>query len=166
MATAGSSIDFCTLGMFIIDEIEFPPPKPPVKDIVGGAGAYSALGARIFSAPPLSKSVGWIVDCGSDFPSELRDYIASWDSGVVVRETPNRLTTRGWNGYGKNEHRGMSVLEEECVLWGLTGDSVPVHYAQAAVSARGFERHRAVVGQVVPSHLLAGAMRRACQEHS
>ncbi|CAN9373545.1 unnamed protein product [Alternaria alternata] len=54
-------IDFCTLGMFIIDEIEFPPPKPTVKDIVGGAGSYSALGARIFSPPPQSESVGWIL---------------------------------------------------------------------------------------------------------
>ncbi|KAJ4351052.1 hypothetical protein N0V95_004156 [Ascochyta clinopodiicola] len=107
MANSSSNIDFCTLGMFIIDEIEFPPPKPPVKDIVGGAGAYSALGARIFSPPPQSKSVGWIVDCGSDFPAELRDYIASWESGVVMRETPGRLTTRGWNGYGENEHRAF-----------------------------------------------------------
>lgn len=92
--------------MFIIDKIEFPPPKPPVKDILGGAGSYSALGARVFSPPPQSRSVGWIVDCGSDFPDELRDVIASWESGAVIRETPHRLTTRGWNGYGENEHRG------------------------------------------------------------
>jgi hypothetical protein len=107
MSSTSSNIDFCTLGMFIIDEIEFPPPKPPVKDILGGAGSYSALGARVFSPPPQSKSVGWIVDCGSDFPDELRDVIASWESGAVIRETPHRPTTRGWNGYGENEHRGM-----------------------------------------------------------
>ncbi|OAG06057.1 Ribokinase-like protein [Paraphaeosphaeria sporulosa] len=100
-------MDFCTLGMFIIDEIEFAPPKPPVKDILGGAGSYSALGARIFSPPPHSKSVGWIVDCGSDFPAALRETIASWDTGVLMRETPDRLTTRGWNGYGENEHRAF-----------------------------------------------------------
>ncbi|PVI01832.1 Ribokinase-like protein [Periconia macrospinosa] len=121
-------IDFCTLGMFIIDEIEFPPPKPPVKDILGGAGSYSALGARLFSPPPRSKSVGWIVDCGSDFPSELRDTIAKWDTGVVMRETPQRLTTRGWNGYGDNEHRAFRyttpklrldhhVLADTPLLW-------------------------------------------------
>ncbi|OAG19287.1 Ribokinase-like protein [Alternaria alternata] len=104
-------IDFCTLGMFIIDEIEFPPPKPTVKDIVGGAGSYSALGARIFSPPPQSESVGWIVDCGSDFPPELRDFIAQWRTGVLVRKTPERLTTRGWNGYtGENEHRAFRYL--------------------------------------------------------
>lgn len=93
---------------FSIDEIEFPPPKPPVKDILGGAGSYSALGARLFCPPPQSKSVGWIVDCGSDFPDELRETIARWDTGVVMRETPHRLTTRGWNGYGEHEHRGTS----------------------------------------------------------
>ncbi|KAF1912995.1 Ribokinase-like protein [Ampelomyces quisqualis] len=109
-ATNGDQIDFCTLGMFIIDEIEFAPPKPPVKDIVGGAGSYSALGARIFSPPPQSKSVGWIVDCGSDFPPELREAIAQWQTGVVIRETPDRLTTRGWNGYGENEHRAFKYM--------------------------------------------------------
>lgn len=90
-----------------IDEIYFPPPKPPVKDILGGAGAYSALGARIFSPSPLSKTVSWIVDCGSDFPPKLRQAIAQWDTNCLLRETPERLTTRGWNGYGENEHRGV-----------------------------------------------------------
>ncbi|KAF2639575.1 MAK32-like protein [Massarina eburnea CBS 473.64] len=107
MAAEHGHVDFCTLGMFIIDEIEFPPPKPPVKDIIGGAGSYSALGARLFSPPPRSRAVGWIVDCGCDFPSELRESIAKWDSGVLIRETPDRLTTRGWNGYGEHEHRAF-----------------------------------------------------------
>jgi hypothetical protein len=135
MAADGNQIDFCTLGMFIIgmlylyhvtyptiithlmsDEIEFAPPKPPVKDIVGGAGSYSALGARIFSPPPKSKSVGWIVDCGSDFPFELRQFISQWQTGVVIRETPDRLTTRGWNGYGENEHRGKyETCQDACL---------------------------------------------------
>lgn len=90
------------------DEIEFLPPTPPVKDILGGAGSYSALGARLFAPPPRSKSVAWFVDCGSDFPSELRQAIAKWNTGVVMRETPHRLTTRGWNGYGDKEHRGAT----------------------------------------------------------
>ncbi|KAF2849481.1 PfkB family carbohydrate kinase-like protein [Plenodomus tracheiphilus IPT5] len=110
MAGQHVGIDFCTLGMFIIDEIEFAPPRPPVKDILGGGGSYSALGARMFSPPPQSQSVGWIVDCGSDFPPELRQVIAHWDSGVLLRETPNRLTTRGWNGYGEHEHRAFRYM--------------------------------------------------------
>ncbi|OCK81377.1 Ribokinase-like protein [Lepidopterella palustris CBS 459.81] len=102
-----NGIDFCTLGMFIIDEIEFQPPTPPVTDVLGGAGTYSAVGARIFSPPPKSQSVGWIVDCGSDFPQELREAIAQWDTGCLMRETPQRLTTRGWNGYGDNDFRAF-----------------------------------------------------------
>lgn len=119
-------IDFVTLGMFIIgpssppslllakygankraDEIHFPPPQPPVRDIPGGAGSFSALGARIFSpSPQASRSVGWIVDCGSDFPPQLRQYLTDWETYCVMRSTPHRLTTRGLNGYGENEYRG------------------------------------------------------------
>ena len=87
------------------DEIHFRPPLTPAKDIMGGAGTYSALGARLLSAPPHSKRVGWIVDAGSDFPPQLRREIAAWDTSCLIRETPMRLTTRGWNGYGENEHR-------------------------------------------------------------
>ncbi|KAF2025650.1 Ribokinase-like protein [Setomelanomma holmii] len=110
LAAGRGIIDFCTLGMFIIDEIEFMPPTPPAKDIVGGAGAYSALGARLFSPPPESKRVGWIVDCGSDFPEELYRYIDGWNTSCLMRQTPDRLTTRGWNGYGENEHRAFKYM--------------------------------------------------------
>ncbi|RYO92000.1 hypothetical protein DL764_008203 [Monosporascus ibericus] len=104
------SIDFVTLGMFIIDEIEYLPPTPPVKDIVGGAGTYSALGARLFSAPPLSRSVGWIVDKGSDFPPALEELIATWETSVLMRQTPERLTTRGWNGYDEHQRRAFRYV--------------------------------------------------------
>ncbi|KAF2136322.1 uncharacterized protein K452DRAFT_237722 [Aplosporella prunicola CBS 121167] len=104
------SIDFVSLGMFILDDIEFKPPTAPVTNVVGGAGSYSAIGARILSPPPLSRSVGWIVDCGSDFPAELRQSISEWDTSCLFRDTPNRLTTRGWNGYGENERREFKYL--------------------------------------------------------
>lgn len=103
-------IDFVTLGMFIIDEIEFHPPTPPVKDILGGAGAYSALGARLLSPPPRAGSVGWIVDKGSDFPPDLEALILSWGTSVLLRETPERLTTRGWNGYDEHENRAFRYM--------------------------------------------------------
>jgi len=127
--TGTVGIDFVTLGMFIIgksfyqhsqasaqeitntcifqDEIEFPPPRPPVRDILGGAGSFSALGARLFSPPPLSRSVGWIVDQGVDFPPSLTDLISTWDTSAVLRppDPPDRLTTRGWNGYVDGSER-------------------------------------------------------------
>ncbi|KAK4134163.1 Ribokinase-like protein [Trichocladium antarcticum] len=92
-------IDFVTLGMFIIDEIEFPPPRAPVHDIPGGAGTFAALGARLLSPPPLSRTVGWIVDRGSDFPPAITSLLTTWQTSAHLRTDPTRLTTRGWNGY-------------------------------------------------------------------
>ncbi|KAF2666609.1 PfkB family carbohydrate kinase-like protein [Microthyrium microscopicum] len=121
-------VDFVTLGMFIIDEIHFPAPRPSVYDVLGGAGSYSALGARLFSPPPLSKSVGWIVDCGSDFPKNIRDTIDSWKTSCLLRETPERLTTRGWNEYGDNDHRAFKYKTEKLRL---TADSCSPQLIQA-----------------------------------
>ncbi|KAK5657687.1 hypothetical protein OQA88_2759 [Cercophora sp. LCS_1] len=92
-------IDFVTMGMFIIDDIHHPPPLPPSLDIIGGAGAFSALGARLFSPPPTSRTIGWIVDQGSDFPPSLTTLLNSWQTSTLFRHDPTRLTTRGWNGY-------------------------------------------------------------------
>ncbi|KAF2723383.1 Ribokinase-like protein [Polychaeton citri CBS 116435] len=118
-------IDFVTLGMFIIDDI-YPPPSQshlqPQKDVIGGAGTYSAVGARLFSpAPEQSKSVGWIVDTGTDFPTPVRDLIDSWQTGCLLRERQG-LTTRGWNGYGENEHRAFKYLTPKLRL---TADDLP-----------------------------------------
>lgn len=93
------------------DEIEYLPPKPPVRDILGGGGAYAALGARLFSpAPDLSRTVGWVVDKGSDFPEPMGDLIDSWKTAVVMRSDPERLTTRGWNGYDAAERRAFKYM--------------------------------------------------------
>lgn len=103
-------IDFVTLGMFIIDDIEYLPPTPSVKDVLGGAGTYSALGARLFSPAPKASSVGWIIDQGSDFPESLTTLIDSWETSVLYRSNPDRLTTRGWNGYDEHEHRAFRYM--------------------------------------------------------
>ncbi|KAK0251608.1 hypothetical protein LTR91_002471 [Friedmanniomyces endolithicus] len=111
-----SSIDFVTLGMFIIDDIYPPPSAPnqtPQKDIIGGAGTYSALGARLFSPPPTqSKTVAWIIDAGTDFPATVRSQIESWETSALIRPR-EVLTTRGWNGYGENESRAFKYLTEK-----------------------------------------------------
>ncbi|KAM0511269.1 hypothetical protein ACHAPE_010013 [Trichoderma viride] len=100
-----AGIDFVTFGMLIIDDIDFPDPKPPQKDILGGGGSYAALGARLFSPPPLSSTVGWIVDQGSDFPPSVTTLIDSWETSALMRHDPERLTTRGWNGYGGTDDK-------------------------------------------------------------
>jgi sugar/nucleoside kinase (ribokinase family) len=79
---------------------------------MGGAGTFSAIGARLFSPPPRSKSVGWIIDAGTDFPDELRTLVSSWNTGVLLQPR-NALTTRGWNGYGENDHRAFKYLTEK-----------------------------------------------------
>ena len=89
------------------DEIHFLPPEPSVYDILGGAGAYAALGARLFSPPPSSRTVSWIVDEGSDFPSSIRRQIEAWETSCLIRSDTSRLTTRGWNGYDENQNRGF-----------------------------------------------------------
>lgn len=107
------NIDFVTMGMFIIDDIEYLAPTPPVKDILGGAGTYSALGARLLSPGPLSTSVGWIIDRGSDFPPALDDLVSTWETSALIRDTPDRLTTRGWNGYDEYQNRAFKYLTEK-----------------------------------------------------
>ena len=62
----------------------------------------------MLSPPPLSSSVGWVVHAGSDFPAEVRALIESWKTRCKLVETPNTLTTRGWNGYGEHEKRGAA----------------------------------------------------------
>jgi len=79
---------------------------------MGGAGTFSAIGARLFSPPPQSKSVGWIIDAGTDFPTELEKHISSWQTGVLMQPR-NAPTTRGWNGYGENDHRAFKYLTEK-----------------------------------------------------
>lgn len=74
---------------------------------MGGAGAYTILGARIVAGAAQAKSAGWIVDCGSDFPPSMREEIDRWGTSCLFRETPERLTTRGWNGYGEGEQRAF-----------------------------------------------------------
>jgi sugar/nucleoside kinase (ribokinase family) len=79
---------------------------------MGGAGTFSAIGARLFSPPPQSRSVGWIIDAGTDFPTELKEHISSWETGVLIQPR-NAPTTRGWNGYGENDHRAFKYLTEK-----------------------------------------------------
>ena len=55
------------------------------------------------------KAVSWIVDAGSDFPSDMMRTIFSWNTGCLIRQDKDRLTTRAWNGYGENEKRGTIV---------------------------------------------------------
>jgi len=97
-------MDFVSLGMFIIDHIYYPVPRAPVTDIIGGAGSYAVLGARILKGS--GHGIGWTVHIGSDFPKIIRKEIASWGTDCNFVDTPERLTTRGLNVYRQHEKRG------------------------------------------------------------
>lgn len=88
------------------DDIDFGDSRPSVKNALGGAASFAAVGARLVAGRTHARSVSWIVDVGSDFPPEVLDVIKSWDTNCVIREDKTRLTTRAWNGYGLNEKRG------------------------------------------------------------
>ncbi|KAK5102290.1 Double-stranded RNA-containing particles stability [Exophiala xenobiotica] len=107
-------ISFVTFGMFIVDEIEWQTANPPPSkhNLIGGAGTYAILGARLASSPCqlLSQSISWIVDVGSDFPPEVKRAIDSWNTNCIFRTDTSRLTTRAWNGYGENELRAFKYL--------------------------------------------------------
>ncbi|KAJ5950593.1 uncharacterized protein N7479_009006 [Penicillium vulpinum] len=105
-----TEVEFCTLGMFIIDDIDFGGSRPGVKNILGGAASFAVVGARLVSGSKYARSVSWIVDVGSDFPTETLDVIKSWNTSCVFREDPSRLTTRAWNGYHPDEKRDFKYL--------------------------------------------------------
>ncbi|KAL6236981.1 hypothetical protein BDW75DRAFT_205320 [Aspergillus navahoensis] len=105
-----SRVEFCTLGMFILDDIDFEGSRPSVKNVIGGAASFAVIGARLAAGKEYSRSVSWIVDVGSDFPPEVLDVIEAWDTDCMIRRDPGRLTTRAWNGYGPNEKRAFQYL--------------------------------------------------------
>jgi len=93
-----------------LDDVFYSDSRPPMMDVLGGAGTYATMGARLFhnatSADSSSgKYVGFVVHAGSDFPEEIRTEIKGWNSGTTIIETPGRLTTRGKNVY-RNKIRG------------------------------------------------------------
>lgn len=133
------------------DEIEYPPPRPPQKDILGGAGSYSALGARIFSPGPVqSKTVGWVVDQGSDFPPAITSLIESWETSALIRHDPARLTTRGWNGYvDENETRAFKYTTPKKRLTAADLRGTPLLQSRSFHIICGPSRCRELVAEIV-----------------
>ena len=109
-------MDFVTLGMFIIDEIHYQPPRKPDVDVIGGAGTYAALGARLFRPPPSASGIGWIVHEGYDFPGHIKSTIDSWQTRCESIQTPERETTRARNRYEPNGHRAFEYLSTKIRL--------------------------------------------------
>lgn len=99
---------FTSLGMFIIDEINFPELK--LDGILGGGGTFAIFGSRMILSSKESNKCSWIVDIGSDCPAEILTELKSWNTGGVFRFDNSRRCTRGWNDYGDNEFREFEYL--------------------------------------------------------
>ncbi|KAL8740565.1 MAG: hypothetical protein Q9190_006748 [Brigantiaea leucoxantha] len=98
-------LDFCTFGMFILDEIFYRPPRLPDINVMGGAGLYAALGARLFRPSHSASKVGWIIHRGLDFTNEMEQQVESWKTDCNFIDTPERQTTRGLNVYETDGRR-------------------------------------------------------------
>ncbi|KAL9636330.1 MAG: hypothetical protein Q9204_002308 [Flavoplaca sp. TL-2023a] len=109
-------MDFVTLGMFIIDEIHYQPPRKPDLDVMGGAGLYAALGARLFRPPPSASRIGWVIHEGHDFPLHIKSTIDTWKTSCEFIQTPERETTRARNTYGSPGFRDFEYLNEKINL--------------------------------------------------
>ena len=88
-------ISFVSLGMVVLDELRFPG-QQPLSDILGGSGAYSTLGARLFAESTTArKSIGCLVLAGNDFPQSAETRLRDWDISLIIRKDGQRQSTRG-----------------------------------------------------------------------
>jgi len=112
-------MQFVSLGMLIIgklarnpsalysftanfpDDIYHPGPQASLLNVLGGAGTFATLGARLFcfSRQRKSNDFGYVVHVGSDFGGDVKSQIEGWKTGSRFIQTPERLTTRGKNTY-------------------------------------------------------------------
>ncbi|KAJ5757520.1 uncharacterized protein N7511_006214 [Penicillium nucicola] len=88
------NIFFTSFGLMVLDEIRFPNRKP-LKNVLGGSGAYATLGARLFLPSPQSCSIVWPVNIGYDFPEHITELLRSWDTQLVVNRAVDQPSTRG-----------------------------------------------------------------------
>ena len=106
MIIIGMSLRFFTVTLFkSLSDAIYPETGPPLQDILGGAGTYATVGARLFCSGDASTGVGFVVHAGNELSQKLRDEIASWKTGTHIIETPERMTTRGKNVYAEGIRR-------------------------------------------------------------
>ena len=97
-----------TLGMLTLDDILFDSDQNPTstEHLLGGAGTYAVVGARIVAGKQHAQGIGWVVHAGHDLPLAVKDEIDSWTIRTKYIITPERPTTRAKNVYS-GEHRSF-----------------------------------------------------------
>lgn len=106
-------ICFTSLSLVILDEIRLPN-KEPLRNVLGGAGTYgqmsilqpsrpiltltsplATLGARLFLRGQDSKTLGWVLHIGNDFPDSIAQELRSWNTTLTIRRESDKPSTRG-----------------------------------------------------------------------
>lgn len=64
---------------------------------ISKAGAFAAMGARLFRQDVSSGLVGLFVNEVFDEHPKLRDELISWGMNCKFRKPPESLTARSWN---------------------------------------------------------------------
>lgn len=115
---------FVSLGMFIIDTI-ITPTGETLTDIIGGAGTFAAIAARMFTSP---LETGFIVDYGSDTPDFVENTINSFQFAAEIRRDHTRKCTRGLNTYVD----GVRMFEYLTPKIRITGGQLPPAFLASA----------------------------------
>ncbi|KAG8526505.1 uncharacterized protein KY384_008705 [Bacidia gigantensis] len=108
------TLGMLTLGLTGVDDIVYSKDeegeqKPSRLGVLGGAGTYAVLGARICNFGISHFRISWLVHRGHDFPSPVQDEIDAWGTAVRFTDTPDRPTTRAKNVYS-GELRGFEFV--------------------------------------------------------
>ena len=77
----------------------------PLYGIVGGAGPYAAIAARIFNPGEQSTRVGLILHEGKDFPKVAKEQIEAFNMHAMFMDRSDSNTTRGSNVYDADGNR-------------------------------------------------------------
>lgn len=103
---------FVSLGMVVHDELRFPH-APTMRDVPGGSGAYSTLGARLVAGAERSHEVGCVIMAGDDFPVTTLAQFESWGVELLVSRKIGRQSTRGLLVYEDKEFGRKSIVHYE-----------------------------------------------------
>lgn len=59
-------------------------------------GDIATLGARLFRPSLLSRSLGWLLHIGNDFPEPIAQYLTNnWDTTLIIDKETDKPSTRG-----------------------------------------------------------------------
>lgn len=88
--------------------------RQPLYGIVGGAGPYAAIAARLFEPVERSRLVGLILHEGQDFPAIAKQQIEALDMHAKFVERADSNTTRASNVYDADGNRSEFRYVSRC----------------------------------------------------